>query len=42
MESYRYQALAVAGDATDTSGAKPKTDHIVSGRKVAPDWILVI
>ncbi len=36
---FRYQALAVAGDSGE-GGGKPKTDHIVSGRKIAPDWIL--
>ncbi len=38
----RYQLLAVAGvEATgDGSNDKPKTDHIVTGRRVTADWNL--
>ncbi len=36
----RYQALAVSEDSGGGGGGKAKTDHIVTGRKINPDWIL--
>ncbi len=41
IESYRYQALAAAGDAAAAGGQqRPKSDDVVSGKRVAADWIL--